>query len=152
NATPVVGSNVVFTVTINNNNAAPGVSTATGVTVKDALPAGLTYVSDDVAGAYNSGTGVWTIGTLAPGASATLHITATVTTGGTKTNYTQVTTANQIDTDSTPNTNSGPTPHEDDEAAVSLTPPAAIGDFVWHDLNANGIQDSGEPGIDAVGV
>jgi hypothetical protein len=27
------------------------------------------------------------------------------------------------------------------------TAPLTIGDFVWHDLNANGIQDVGEPGI-----
>ncbi len=26
----------------------------------------------------------------------------------------------------------------------------AIGDFVWHDLNHNGIQDAGEPGIDGI--
>ena len=30
--------------------------------------------------------------------------------------------------------------------------PGAIGDFVWHDLNRNGLQDSGEPGIDGVTV
>ncbi|CAE8650126.1 unnamed protein product [Polarella glacialis] len=30
--------------------------------------------------------------------------------------------------------------------------PAAIGDFVWNDLNANGIQDAGEPGIAGVSV
>ena len=30
--------------------------------------------------------------------------------------------------------------------------PAALGDFVWHDLNANGVQDAGEPGIAAVPV
>ncbi|MFM7842722.1 MAG: SdrD B-like domain-containing protein, partial [Planctomycetota bacterium] len=29
---------------------------------------------------------------------------------------------------------------------------AALGDFVWHDLNANGQQDSGEPGISGVAV
>uniref|UniRef100_UPI0027B9FE8F SdrD B-like domain-containing protein n=1 Tax=Geobacter sp. TaxID=46610 RepID=UPI0027B9FE8F len=27
-----------------------------------------------------------------------------------------------------------------------------IGDFVWHDTNRNGIQDSGEPGIDSITV
>lgn len=45
-------------------------------------------------------------------------------------------------------------------AAMSLilaaTPPAAtagaIGDFVWSDLNANGIQDAGEPGFPNVVV
>ena len=31
-------------------------------------------------------------------------------------------------------------------------PPAALGDFVWHDLNKNGIQDAGEPGIAGVTV
>jgi hypothetical protein len=30
--------------------------------------------------------------------------------------------------------------------------PAALGDFVWHDLNANGQQDAGEPGIPNVSV
>src|SRR5205823_5238198 len=49
-----------------------------------------------------------------------------VTTGGVKTNYAQVVTADQKDTDSTPNNNAGPTPSEDDEAAVSVTPPGTI--------------------------
>ena len=30
--------------------------------------------------------------------------------------------------------------------------PAALGNFVWEDLNANGIQDAGEPGIAGVEV
>ncbi|NQT51474.1 hypothetical protein HQ576_05460, partial [bacterium] len=30
--------------------------------------------------------------------------------------------------------------------------PASIGDLVWHDLNKDGIQDAGEPGIDGVTV
>ncbi|MBK7869176.1 MAG: T9SS type A sorting domain-containing protein [Saprospiraceae bacterium] len=33
---------------------------------------------------------------------------------------------------------------------VELKAPAKIGDFVWLDLNQNGIQDPGEPGIDGV--
>jgi hypothetical protein len=28
--------------------------------------------------------------------------------------------------------------------------PASLGDFVWHDLNANGVQNAGEPGIPGV--
>jgi hypothetical protein len=31
-------------------------------------------------------------------------------------------------------------------------PPAAVGDFVWDDMNNNGIQDPGEPGIEDVWV
>jgi hypothetical protein len=30
--------------------------------------------------------------------------------------------------------------------------PASLGDFVWNDLNANGIQNTGEPGVSGVGV
>ena len=154
NPTPLVGSNVTFTLTLVNNNAAPGVSTATGVTVSDPLPAGLTFVSSTPSqGSYNSGTGLWTVGTLAPGATATLSIVATVTSGGTKTNYTQVSAQGQLDTDSQPNNNPGPTPTQDDEAVVSLTPAAqnaTLGNFFWHDLNGNGKQDGNEPGINGV--
>ena len=78
NATPLVGSNVMFTLTLTNNNTAPGVSTATGVTVGDVLPAGLSYVSSAASqGSYSSGTNVWTVGTLTPGQSVTLSIVAT---------------------------------------------------------------------------
>lgn len=35
---------------------------------------------------------------------------------------------------------------------INWVPPAALGDFVWDDLNKNGIQDAGEPGIAGVTV
>jgi hypothetical protein len=41
-------------------------------------------------------------------------------------------------------------PHQ--AAATGCTDPAAIGDLVWNDLNRNGVQDSGEPGIAGVTV
>ncbi|MCB9296621.1 MAG: DUF11 domain-containing protein [Lewinellaceae bacterium] len=100
NATPVVGSNVTFTVTLSNQ----GPNTATGVAVRDQLPSGYTYVSHTTTdGTYNSGTGAWTVGTLAAGGSATLAITATVNAAGNYMNLAQVTAANQQDVDSTPN-------------------------------------------------
>ena len=81
-ATPLVGSNVTFTLTATNH----GPDTATSVTVNDPLPAGLTYMSSRPSGAYNSTTHVWAIGTLANAASAALSITATVTQTGAITN------------------------------------------------------------------
>jgi uncharacterized repeat protein (TIGR01451 family) len=75
-ATPGIGQNVTFTVTVTNN----GPSAATGVMVNDALPSGLTYVSDDGGGAYDPNLGQWAVGSLAASASATLHIVATVDT------------------------------------------------------------------------
>ncbi|GAB4246899.1 MAG: hypothetical protein Kow0027_08270 [Saprospiraceae bacterium] len=35
---------------------------------------------------------------------------------------------------------------------ISLTNPSKIGNFIWNDLNQNGIQDPGEPGVPGVDV
>ena len=37
-------------------------------------------------------------------------------------------------------------------AQVAFAQTAQIGNFVWNDLNGNGIQDAGEPGIPSVSV
>ena len=136
NATPTVGSNVVYTLTVTNAN---GFSNASGVVVKDVLPTGLTFVSATFSDGTDTFAGnLWTIGSLNAGQSATLTITATVTNGGTKTNYAEVNAAGQFDIDSTPNNNSN---NEDDDDQVSLTPSASIGNYVWVDVNNNGLQD-----------
>ncbi|MGH8174198.1 MAG: beta strand repeat-containing protein, partial [Rhodanobacteraceae bacterium] len=96
NATPNVGENVVFTVTVTNN----GPSNASGVAVTDALPSGLVFVSAATSqGSYVSATGLWSVGTLANGASATLDITATVLMPGALTNIATRTGGNQFDPD-----------------------------------------------------
>ena len=74
NTAPNYRDNVTFTVIVRND----GPDDATGVSLDDLLPAGLVWVSDDSSGAYDHTTGVWTIGGLADGASATLHIVAQV--------------------------------------------------------------------------
>jgi uncharacterized repeat protein (TIGR01451 family) len=90
---PTFGQNVTFTVTVNNNSA----TGATGVVVTDLLPTGLTYVSDDGGGAYDSGSGQWTVGSLAGTASATLHIVATVATTQQVCNVAQITARSPLD-------------------------------------------------------
>lgn len=117
NTTPDFGSNVTYTVTLSN----AGPAGATDVTLLDLLPAGVTYVSSTPSvGTYNQVTGIWTVPTLASGASATLQIVATVTSYGTSTNTAQVQSSDQFDPDSTPG-NSVAT--EDDQASIALTPP-----------------------------
>jgi uncharacterized repeat protein (TIGR01451 family) len=94
NATPAVGANVVFTITVTNN----GPNNATGVVVNDFLPDGMTYVSDDGAGAYDPSTGLWTIpGTINNGSSVTLHITGSVDLSGQICNMAQITAGSPLD-------------------------------------------------------
>jgi large repetitive protein len=96
---PGVGTNVVYTVTLSN----AGPQQATGITVQDQLPAGVTFVSANASqGTFNPGTGVWTVGALAANGSAVLQITAMVNSFGPLTNRAQVLTSNQPDPDSTP--------------------------------------------------
>jgi len=114
NGAPNVGSNVVFTLTVTND----GPSDATGVQVTDLLPSGYTYVSDDGAGAYDSGTGVWTVGTVAVGTPDVLNITAEVNGSGNYDNVAEVTASDSSDPDSTPGNS---VPAEDDQDSVGVT-------------------------------
>jgi uncharacterized repeat protein (TIGR01451 family) len=82
-ANPSVGENVTFTVTVSNI----GPAKATGVQVTDLLPSGYTLVSTAPSqGDYTAGSGLWNVGALNSGVSATLGITATVLTTGSYTN------------------------------------------------------------------
>ncbi len=79
NSTPLIGRIIVFTITASNN----GPDNATGVSVNDVLQSGYTYVSSSAtAGTFDQAAGVWTIGTLNNGASATLTVTVRVIAGG----------------------------------------------------------------------
>ncbi|MCZ3367058.1 beta strand repeat-containing protein [Methanobacterium veterum] len=76
NLTPNVGQQFSYTITVNNSGAA----SASGVQVTDVIPAGLTFNSYTASqGTYNSATGIWTVGTLASGASAVLQLFVTPT-------------------------------------------------------------------------
>ena len=35
---------------------------------------------------------------------------------------------------------------------MGIITPVALGDFVWDDLDGDGVQDAGEPGVEGVGV
>ena len=79
-ATPAVGDTVSYLITVTNN----GPSAATNVSLTDTLPAGLTVAGGNGAvtqGSYNAGTGLWAVGGLANGASATLTLVGTVNVG-----------------------------------------------------------------------
>jgi uncharacterized repeat protein (TIGR01451 family) len=116
NATPQVGSQIVFTITANNY----GPSTATGVSVNDLLPAGYLYVSNTATiGSYNSSTGIWTIGDMNVGASGTLTVTASVNAIGNYTNIATIT-GNELDTNMVNNTSSV-TPNANPVSDLAIT-------------------------------
>jgi uncharacterized repeat protein (TIGR01451 family) len=116
NATPQIGSDIVYTVTVANS----GPAVATGVKVKDDLPAGLNFKSSSASqGSYDQASDTWIIGTVNVGATATLLLTASVNQNGTITNVAEVCAANEQDSDSTPCNNVS---SEDDQASVQITP------------------------------
>ena len=81
-----LGDLVEFTITVINK----GTTNASGVTVKDILPDGLQYVSDDGNGTYNTGNGLWTVAELDAGNNKVLHIIAKTTKAGNVTNTVSV--------------------------------------------------------------
>ncbi len=112
---PLVSDNVRFTITVTND----GPSDATSVEVTDLLPSGYTYVSDNSGGSYDELTGIWTVGTVANGASQSLSILANVNASGNYVNVAEITGHDQTDVDSTPNNN---VPGEDDQDEVVVVP------------------------------
>ena len=121
NANPSPGDPVTFTVVLTNS----GPSTATNVQVSDPIPSGLTNATVTVsAGTYDNATGLWSIPSLANGASVTLTLNGTFNAAGTSTNVAEVTGSDQPDPDSTPGNGST---NEDDRASVTI--PARVADL-----------------------
>ncbi len=96
NATPNVGDQIAYTVSVRDN----GPDAATNVSIADLLPAGVTFVAVGTSatqGSYNPVTGLWTVGTLANGAMATLTIQALVVSSAVQTNTAAVNHSDQFD-------------------------------------------------------
>ena len=115
---PTTGSVATFRLTL--DNSASSSLSATGVIVRDSLPAGFVYSSSTGTGTFNPATGDWNVGTLARGQSASIDISGTVTAtnGAILVNRAEVRSSNQFDPDSTPNNNVAT---EDDYATATLT-------------------------------
>ncbi len=74
NPTAGEGEALAFTLSVENL----GPQAAASIQIADLLPAGLLYQGDTPSqGSYAPGSGLWTLGALAPGASATLVLSAT---------------------------------------------------------------------------
>jgi len=98
------GLTTTFTVTVHNN----GPDDATEVVVNDILPGGfLLQTATPSQGTYNAGSGVWSVGTLANGSTATLDLLVEIAAGAGSLPQPLVNSASasakQIDTDTTNN-------------------------------------------------
>ncbi len=153
-----IGDTVTFTVTVSN---APDFTPATGVTVTDQLPSGYALQSASPSqGSYDAATGVWTVGDLNAGASATLTLTATVLGHGEYVNWAEVSASDLPDTDSVPGVgddhghgqddgkdNDPNNPVDDDEASATLGRHLRVHGTIYHDRDVNRAMDAGDPGV-----
>lgn len=118
NPNPASGTSISYTLSVTNSGSSP--TAASGVTVLDQLPIGVSFVSAAGFGTYDSSNGVWSVGSIPVGTTRTLTINVTVTAGlgTTIQNDAEITASSVPDLDSTPNNASL---NEDDDAAVSFT-------------------------------
>ena len=115
------GEDISYTITVTNS----GLGGATGVKVTENLPANATFKSaTTVNGSYNSGTGIWDLGDLAAGGTATLTVVLTVNVtvvdGDTVANTVSITEENG-ETLSNPPTDDTETPVKNPNLAISKT-------------------------------
>lgn len=100
---PDAQGHVVFTLTLRND----GPAEATQVEVTDRLPPGLRFLGASPAATYDPGTGVWRVGTVPAGGTATLALTAEVLGQGPVGNAAEVTQLAEIDPDALPGDGQG---------------------------------------------
>ena len=95
----IIGDLITYTISLTNQSN----NLATGVSVKDYMPAGVLYKSFATStGTYNPTTGIWTVGNLAGQQTINLMITVQAVSQGTFFNVAEVMTIDQVDKDSKP--------------------------------------------------
>ena len=119
-SSPSSGNPATFRLTVINSTASS--ETTNGVQVRDVLPAGFGFTSASGTGNYDAVTGIWNVGSVAPGASVSIDITGTVdaSPGATLTNVAEIVASSAADQDSTPD--NGATGEDDyDTATLTVT-------------------------------
>ncbi|HNM35895.1 MAG TPA: lamin tail domain-containing protein, partial [Anaerolineales bacterium] len=135
-ANPNIGGNVILNIKVNN----AGPTTVTGVKVRDLLPSGLNYVSSTTAsGSYASGTGLWTIPSIASGATIELSITVNVPASGSYVSQAEIYESGLFDPDSIPaNGVNG----EDDISSVTVSTNSIVRSVIINEVAWAGTTSS----------
>ena len=124
-ADATTGEALDFVLTVTND----GPGSATGVQVRDLIPDGFSYVSDDASAqgdSYDTGTGIWTLGDVPSGSSHVLTIRVTMGDSGEHTNTAEIVANSLPDPDSDPAVGAlvddlADGLADDDEASVTVT-------------------------------
>ena len=156
------GDIVNFRLYVKNEGNIP----ATQITLTDSLPAGLSIAPGEIAWTADGVGNILTLNTpipgpLAPGDSTFVDVSVQVSSGfagSSLTNYAQIQDAKDgegndvTDKDSTPDNGfmKGEDDDDDEPIRVSPTPYGSIGDLVFYDTDNNGVQDTGELGVNGV--
>ncbi|RMG57565.1 MAG: DUF11 domain-containing protein, partial [Gammaproteobacteria bacterium] len=128
------GEPIQYTITVYND----GPADATGVQVRDNFPTSVTFTNATPSqGTFDSGTGVWDIGSLPAGNNVTLVIDGVINTPGDHTNIAEVIAADQPDADSTPNNNIMSEDDQDSSTSASVFDPP----FGIKTVNDNGLPE-----------
>jgi len=132
------------------------IHTVNDLEIEDIFPVNLTYLGFAATeGTYvpNTPASTWLIPDLAAGECETIEIFARFDQEGTFNNVAEITVSDDFDDVDSEEDNDDGDQSEDDEDQESVTivfPKADIGNFVWKDLNQDGIQDATEPPMPGV--
>ena len=140
NPNPNVGGQVTFTITLRNL----GIDEATGVTIADPLPSGLTFVSASPSAGtnYSPATGVWQVDTIPAGGEKTLAIVVAVPGPGSFTNVAAVATTDQFDPDHTNDSGESTISTREADLAVAKTvsdPTPNVGDTITFTVSVSNL-------------
>ncbi len=121
NQTPTPFSVFTITTTVTNNSS----NDATNVEIQFVNPSNTVFTGGNEytasQGTFNPfGSGIWSVGNIDAGASATLDANLFLLNANSATSYSEVTNASEDDSDSTPDNGSCCTANEDDEVALTV--------------------------------
>src|SRR3989442_5493778 len=146
-ATAAPGATITYT--LNYQNKPSALNAATGVQLKDFLPAGLTYVNDSCSSCFVSGPEItWALGTSAIGTKGSVSFEAAVPASDTNgTVYTNTAQINEAENDANFTDNNASA-----DTTVTITANATIAGIVYNDADGSGTLTGGDTGLGGVTV
>ena len=149
-STPSVGQQINYTLSMLNR----GPVAATGITVTDNLPSGITYISHS-GGSYDPSTGNWDVPDLSVDARDTLRIVAQVnngTEGTTITNTANIDSFDQSDPDQSNNSSSADIQPTERRADLNITITDSDDPVITGNLFTYSLQVTNSGPVEATGV